>query len=269
MAELPEWQPLNGVAPPVPEGGGAGRVVVLVASERAVADGWAAPAAVSLARSWSQQGRRVILVDGGLQRPSLHTAAGVSNGEGLSDAVLYGASVQRVSQPLDEGNLFLITAGTAVADSHTVARSPRWHRLSAGMTEAGVTLALFVQDGESGTAAFLGSASDIVVLANAGEPAPVAIRDLEPLVRAVTGPGPGGVIASAPDAGTTPAGEPSGDSGGARRTTLFVVLAVVIAAILSVVFKVILGAAGVPEASNGATALVDPIGGLRSALGTG
>lgn len=77
------------------------------------------------------------------------------------------------------------------------------------------------------------------------------------------------MIASAPDAGTTLDGEPSGDSGGARRTTLFVVLAVVIAAILSVVFKVILGAAGVPEASNGATALVDPIGGLRSALGTG
>ena len=249
MAELPDWQPLNGVAPPVSEDGGVGRIVVLVASAQAVADGWAAEAAVGLVRSWSQSGHRLMLIDGGLQHPTLHDAAGVGNGEGLTDAVLYGASVSRVSQPVDGGSFFLITAGTAVADTQTVVRGSRWHRLSAGVSEAGVTLVLFVRDGESGTPAFLGSASDIIVLAAPGEAPPAAVSDLEPLVRAVTGPdqGPGpAVAAGAFEAETSSA---AGGGGGIGRMIMFVVIAVVVAAILGLVFTRVLGATPVHEIS--------------------
>lgn len=202
MSELPDWQPLNGVAPAISDIGGPGRIVVLVASERASSGGWAATAALELARSWSREGRRVILVDGALQHPTLHTAAGVANREGLSDATLHGASVGRVSVPVDGGAFFLIPAGSVVADAQSVARSDRWHRLSSGMTEAGVLVALFLQDGEEGTPAFLGAASDIVVLAETGEAPPAAVRDLEPLVRAVTGPSPDGSLVPA-DAGSS------------------------------------------------------------------
>ena len=197
MSELPDWQPLNGVAPAISEIGGPGRVVVLIASEGATSGGWAAPATLELARSWSREGRRVILIDGALQHPTLHTAAGVPNREGLVDAALHGASVGRVSQAVDDGSFFLIPAGSSVADAQSVARSDRWHRLSSGMTEAGVMVVLFLRDGEEGTPAFMGSASDIVVLAESGEAAPAAVRDLEPLVRAVTGPDADGSLASA------------------------------------------------------------------------
>jgi hypothetical protein len=189
MSALPDWQPLNGAPPPAPADAPAGRVVAVLATEGAVAHGWAPSAAIELARSWSGQGARVIIADGVLHRPSLHRAVGIANREGLSDAALHGASVSRVVHPLDEGAFFVVTAGTPVADSGAVVRSPRWYRIVDGMAEAGVTLMLYLNDGESGTAAFLGSASDIVVLSNPDDPPPAAVRDLEPLVRAVTGMG--------------------------------------------------------------------------------
>lgn len=185
MADLPDWRPLDGVDPPVTDG--SGRVVGVVASEAAATAGWAPEAALQLARSWSADGRRVILVDAALDAPSLHEASGLENREGLSDAVLHGASVARVSHAIDDGAFFVVTAGVPVADSATVVKSGRWHRLAEGMTEAGALLLIYLREGDRGTAAFLGSASDIVVLAGRGDPPPSAVSDLLPLVRAVTG----------------------------------------------------------------------------------
>jgi len=199
MAQLPPWQPLDGGVP-LPDGKGSGRVVAVVASEGADEAGWAPSAALDIARSWSSTGAKVVLADGGLHYPSLHTHAKVENREGLSDAALFGVSVGRVAQPVDGGAFFLITAGTAVANANVVPSSPRWSRLLEGFVEAGVKLILFVRDGDSGAAAFLGSASDIVVLSAKGEKTPAAVRDLEGLVRAVTGPGAPAVRPAAPAA---------------------------------------------------------------------
>lgn len=186
MPALPDWQPFEELGAAA-VGRAGGRVVGIVASEGAVAGGWAGGAALALARSWTGAGRKIMLVDGSLERPSLHLAAGVRNREGLSDVTLFGASLRRVARQIDEGGCFLVTAGTAVADPHVVVRSDRWNRLARGVVEAGVTLGLYVQDGETGAAAFLGSASEIVVLCVAGEDPPAAIRDLEGLVTLVTG----------------------------------------------------------------------------------
>jgi len=229
MVHLPEWRPLDGVAP---QGGGAGRVVAIVASEQAVSGGWAAAAALDLVRAWSADGQRIVLVDGGLEQPSLHVPAGLNNREGLSDATLHGSSVEHVSHSIDGGQFFLVTAGTPVADSNMVAGSSRWHRLMLGIAEAGATLALYVRDGAASTTSFLGSASDIVILSGRNESLPVAVRDLEPLVRAVMGATSGSydLPTEASDLGA-----PSGltlkkGSGGVPRMIMFVILAVVIIA---------------------------------------
>jgi hypothetical protein len=245
MAELPDWQPLDGAAPPISAAvDGVGRVVAVVATERAVADGWAPSAALDLARGWSTQGARVMLIDCGLDGPTLHLTAGVPNREGLTDATFHGASVARVARPLDEGAFYLVTGGSPVADAASVARSPRWHRLSSGMTEAGVTVALYVRAGDACAASFLGSASDIVVLAPRGEPAPGVIRDLEPLVRGVTAP----ADAAGPEGGTRPsragprhsAVRPTAGSSGAGRMIVLVILAVVVAALLGIALTSVL-----------------------------
>ena len=233
MAQLPPWQPLDGGVP-VPDGKGSGRVVAIVASEEAVEAGWAASATLDLARSWSQSGAKVVVADGALHYPTLHAHARIENGEGLSDAALFGLSVGRVARPVDDGAFFLITAGTAVANANSVPSSPRWSRLLEGFVEAGVKLLLFVRDGDSGCAAFLGSASDIVILSGRGEKAPAAVRDLEGLVRAVTGPGAGVAPVGTPSrpgdasTGLRPPDEWTAKTPAGKQRILFLAIAVVI-----------------------------------------
>ncbi len=79
------WQPFAGSdsGPPV-ELEGAG-IVVLVPAGDPEWPGWAA---LELARSVARAGRRVFLCDLGLASPTLHIAAGVSRGEGVSDFIL-------------------------------------------------------------------------------------------------------------------------------------------------------------------------------------
>ena len=230
MAELPHWQPLDGGVA-VPDGRGSGRVIAVLASEKAVASGWAGTAAMDLARAWSQSGEKVILADGALNYPTLHQLAQIENAEGLSDAALFGASVRRVARQVAGESFFLITAGTAVADANTVPGSPRWTKLMEGFAEAGVKLLLFVRDGDSGCSAFLDSASDIVVLADRGEHAPGAVRDREGLVRAVAGPGIAGGSEARPPIEWT-AEEPEGK----RRVLMIGIAALVFVAVLVVVF---------------------------------
>jgi len=243
MAQLPGWQALDaGIA--VPNGTGTGRIVGVVASEGSVEAGWAGQAALDLARAWSAAGEKVIVVDGALHYPTLHECAETENFEGLSDAALFGLSVGRVAKPVD-GGFFLITAGTAVANANAVAGSPRWASLLGGFVEAGVKLLLFVRDGDSGCAAFLGSASDIIVLARPGDKPPAAVRDLEGMVRAVTGPAPGafGVSETSEAAsGLRPPEEwTAAGPGGKQRITMLAAAAVAVVLIL-VILLVFLGA---------------------------
>jgi hypothetical protein len=233
MAQLPDWQPLDGGVA-VPDGRGSGRVVAVLASEKAVASGWAGTAAIDLARAWSRGGEKVILADGALNYPTLHQLAAMENAEGLSDAALFGMSVRRVAKQVAGESFFLITAGTAVANANTVPGSPRWGKLVDGFKEAGVKLLLFVRDGDSGCSAFLDSASDIVVLADRGEHAPGAVRDREELVRAVTGPGAAGGSEARPPVEWT-AEEPEGK----RRVMMIALAAVVFVVLLVVAFLTI------------------------------
>lgn len=236
MAQLPRWQSTD-AGVPVPDGTNSGRIVAVVASEGAVEGGWAGTAALDLARAWSSGGARVIVVDGGLHYPTLHTHVDTENIEGLSDAVLFGLSVGRVAKPVDGGSFFLITAGTAVADANAVAGSSRWGTLLGGFVEAGVKLLLFVRDGDSGCAAFLGSASDIIVLADEHEKAPAAVRDLEGMVRAVTGPGRGVI-----DEGSEyrpPAEWTASAPGGRRRIAILAVVLILVILFLLISFGVV------------------------------
>ena len=241
MAQLPQWQSLD-AGVPVPNGTDPGRIVAVVASEGAVEAGWAAAATLDLARAWSGAGEKVMVVDGALHYPSLHGHADTENVEGLSDAALFGVSVGRVAKPVDGGAFYVITAGTAVADANAVAASARWGTLLRGFVEAGVKLLLFVRDGDSGCAAFLGSASDIIILADPNEKAPAAVRDLEGLVRAVTGPGTGGSGAGAATRGSPfrpPQEWTASGPGGRQRVALLGAAVVVLVVVLLIAFGVI------------------------------
>ena len=94
-------------------------MIAVVASEKAVASGWAGTAALDLARAWSRGGQKIILADGALNNPTLHQLAQIENVEGLSDAALFGASVRKVARQVNGESFFLITAGTFASGAAT------------------------------------------------------------------------------------------------------------------------------------------------------
>lgn len=192
MADLPEWSAFDADAAPVlPEHAERpGRLVAVVATARAQEDGWAIDATVDIVKAWSKSGQRVVLADAVLASPTLHECLHTENGEGVTDAVLFGSSVRRVAKSTDEGAFFIITAGTATADPGAVLASERWKRLSRGFVEADVTLVTYIGAEAEGKAAILKMATDVILLAGPTEDAWSALDGTTAPILAVTGPAP-------------------------------------------------------------------------------
>ncbi len=157
--------------PSILPGGGKGRIVVLAATPFALTNGWAARAAIAIAKDWSEADLRIFLMDLGLDNPTLHQALDLPNGEGVSDAFLFGASVQHVARPVLDDAFFFAPAGSAPGDPEEVLGHPRWNDLAGGFSEADATLLLFLPTGIPGAGKILSRATDIIFLSAQGESA--------------------------------------------------------------------------------------------------
>lgn len=225
--ESPAWQPFDpgepgpGISLPPRAEDGSARVLLLLASEGAARGGWAPRAAASIVRQLASNDGRTLLADLDLGNPGLHEVLGVSNGEGVSDVFLWGASFQRVADAVDPGLLFA-PAGTVVADPATVAESPRWDAVLDGFRQARATLAIYVPHDSPAFQRLLDRSSAVVVLATREEAAGLDSAGWTDRVRAVLGPvptqvgagGPGERDARPEGAGVgagPPIGEPSPD----------------------------------------------------------
>ena len=192
------WRPIDPEAGSLPEGlesalgdgdSVSACVVVLVDSE--IDSEWGAQATLAVARRWAASGRRVILVDACLDCPVLHQSAGIENGEGVCDMVLYGASVPRIARPVGEG-LYLVPAGTPVVRVADVLTHLKWDAVIRGCREAGVTLVLHVSTGTPGAQALTERAEGVLVLAPSSRDVDTVVgSEWGPLI-AVLGPGNGG-----------------------------------------------------------------------------
>ena len=65
----------------------------------------------NLAISYAQAGRRILLVDADLRRPSIHRRFGLSNRQGLTTAIVRGAQPQAFVQDSKIPNLSILTSG--------------------------------------------------------------------------------------------------------------------------------------------------------------
>ncbi len=65
----------------------------------------------NLAISYAQAGRKILLVDADLRRPSLHRRFGLSNRQGLSSAIVQGSNPENYIQDSRIPNLSLLTSG--------------------------------------------------------------------------------------------------------------------------------------------------------------
>jgi hypothetical protein len=175
MTSDPSWTPFDpeGEILPgtlsLPGGGGDSPMVVLLAGTSEEESGWAPRAALGLARGWARAGLRVVLADLGLEAPALHALLGEENGEGITDALLYGSSVQRIARRPRGEKFALIPAGTPVSDPAGVLAHPRWGSLATGFREAGVILAIYLPAALPGADALARRVSLRVILGPGGE----------------------------------------------------------------------------------------------------
>ncbi len=139
----------------------SGEVLVLLADPSVRESGWAPRAAVGLAQGWAASGHRVLLMDGSVDEPALHTVMGEENTEGVTDAVLYGVSPSRIARTVGKG-LLLATAGTVAADSAAVFRHPRWTSVLAACRDSGSLVLLYLPAGESGVEALTALADRVI-----------------------------------------------------------------------------------------------------------
>jgi len=78
---------------------------------------WAPSALRALARGWQGRGRLPLIVDADFANPSLPLEAAPTPREGLSDALFFGASVDRILLDLPGESFSLVPAGTVVPDA--------------------------------------------------------------------------------------------------------------------------------------------------------
>lgn len=73
--------------------------------------------AINLAIVMARAGKKVLLVDADLRKPTVHHALGIPNRNGLSEVLLGYLDAQEAVQPWEEDNLGIITAGNHSQDT--------------------------------------------------------------------------------------------------------------------------------------------------------
>lgn len=192
---VPGWESFDFNSGVLPSGvqtlmaaAGAGSFVAFAPTAGAEEDDWAPRAVTTVAAFWGDRGQRVILADVGLDHPRLHDVLDEENGEGVVDAVLYGASVRRITTPAAGGSFLFAPSGTYTADPEAVLRHGRWDALIRSFTRDGSILLAYVPVELPGFRALAARASAVVLLALRGEAAAGLAAGVGARVSAVLGP---------------------------------------------------------------------------------
>jgi hypothetical protein len=136
---------------------------------------WAAKAAWDIARIAARGGRRVALVDLGVEEPSLHQTVGLTPSDGIVDAFEYGVSLAKAAHEVD--GVFFIGAGSYTASAGDLYAHPRWRKLQAGFRSEGALLLLFIS--ATGLGKLSAVADGAIVLAPEGlDPASAVGQEL-------------------------------------------------------------------------------------------
>jgi capsular exopolysaccharide synthesis family protein len=85
---------------------------------------------LNLAHVFQEFGRRVLVVDADLRRPSLHRALGLGNSPGLVDALTGSATFEQVARPLPSG-VVVIPGQYTRQDAGSLLASPRLQEILA------------------------------------------------------------------------------------------------------------------------------------------
>ena len=177
---------------------------------------WAPSALFALARGWSRRGRTCLVVDADFAGPTLPPGSAVTPREGLSDALFYGASVERVALDLPSEPFALIPAGTVVPDAGQAWAHGAWTHLLAGLCSEDRVVLLLVPGNREGVAPLLARADRVFRMGLDLAEGPHAYPLIHPASHPVA-PDP----ALTPDSTLAPEAElrPSGNVEESRRPT--------------------------------------------------
>ncbi|HEY0797790.1 MAG TPA: polysaccharide biosynthesis tyrosine autokinase, partial [Candidatus Baltobacteraceae bacterium] len=96
--------------------------------------------AVNTAIALAEVEPRILLIDGDLRRPSLHTKLGIRPSQGLSDILVGTAVWEDVIQPTKHAGLDLLAAGTRTPNSYRLLQSEQFDELLARAAESYKTI---------------------------------------------------------------------------------------------------------------------------------
>ena len=189
----PSWDPFDpGNLPELSaQTEGRGNLVVVVSTPSIRDAKWAVGAAVAVADGFSEEGRKVTVVDADLDLPSLHELMDADVGEGVVDLVDFGASANRVVRDAPGARYSFISTGSYAVDPEKVLESEIWRIFCEERVAAGHTIVVHITSGVPGIRAVLGPATDVVVLTSDGrddEHLDSLLVGCESLVRGVYGP---------------------------------------------------------------------------------
>ena len=94
---------------------------------------------------------------------------------GLTDAFLYGVSLNKIARPIDvAGNLHVMPTGSEPIVHEDVLRNDRWRRLASGFREAGALLIIAAPAAIPGVDALIDMLDGVVLVGEAASPSPNA-----------------------------------------------------------------------------------------------
>ena len=96
----------------------------------------------NLARAFAQAGRRTIVVDADVRRPTQHVHFGVANGKGLIEVLTGAVSLQDALVKTDVPNLWLLPSGTPVTEAGELFGSPAMTGLLGDLKRVGDVILL-------------------------------------------------------------------------------------------------------------------------------
>lgn len=143
--------------------------VLLVCSRTLRGSEWPARTAIGLARALADGDRKVVLADLDFEQPSLHEWTGEPNGEGVADALLFGASLERVTlQPAAEPFEF-VPAGAFAPDPAELMAHGAWPRIFAELATRNAILLAYAPIGAAGLDSIAERISAVIILAGPDE----------------------------------------------------------------------------------------------------
>ena len=131
----------------------------------------AAHVTLGLARAEAVR-RRVVVADLVGDLPPLSALLADDDIHGISDTILYGASINKVARQVEgTENLFVVPGGTEQVLSEEIFSSERWKRLAAGFSGSGGLLLLVARSDSPGLGALIEQVDGAVVVRDTDIPA--------------------------------------------------------------------------------------------------